>query len=183
MLEAEDAIPACALEMPPSTRLSRADDTAAPTRRLRYTEIASDEDEYELVGARRRRKRDADGRPVGVARKPAKKRRRARSSMPHSYGGLLSCPTEILTAVFSQLDHEDLDALTHTSRALRSLLLTRATGLAVYRRVFARLFETGLAVPPPEVSLPAYASMLSLTTCTVLSRRIGLRLMVQTCGK
>ena len=162
----------CALDMPASTRLSLAEDAAAPRPRVQYAEAASDEDEYELVGSRRRRKRDADGRPVGVALKQAKKRRKGRKSVQQAEGGLLGAPAEILLATFSLLDHEDLEALTHTCRALRSLLLTRATGLSVYRRVFARLFETGLEVPPPQLSLPAFGSLLCLTTCTVRSMRV-----------
>ena len=81
--------------------------------------------------------------------------------------GLLGCPVEILQMSFALLDHHDLDALSRSCRALRSLLLTRATGLVIYRRVFGRLFATGLPVPPPQLSLPMYASLLSLAVCSV----------------
>lgn len=80
--------------------------------------------------------------------------------------GRLSFPVEILSATFALLDHEGLDSLTRTNRALRSLLLTRATGLPIYRAVFANLFATGLPKPPLGLTLPAYASLLSIKTCT-----------------
>lgn len=84
-------------------------------------------------------------------------------------GGLLGCPAEILQETFAMLDHEDLVALSRTCRALRALLLTRATGLIIYRRVFAGLFDAGLPHPTPHLSLPQYASLLALKTCSVRS--------------
>ena len=163
--------------MPPRTRLSLVvgDDGATPRPRVSYAEAPSDQDDYEIVGSQRRRKRDADGRPVGVhLPKAGKKRRGKRTSAAETVSSapLDGLPAEILQFTFGLLDHEDLEALTHTNRALRSLLLTRATGLVIYRRVFARLFAAGLPVPPPQLSLPAYASLLSLRTCSV--RLIGL---------
>jgi len=66
---------------------------------------------------------------------------------------------------------EDLEALTRTSKALREILLTRETGLVIWRCVFARLFAAGLPVPPPRLSLPTYASLLCLKTCSVRRAR------------
>ena len=81
-------------------------------------------------------------------------------------------PFEITASVFSMLGLEELDALTRTSKALREILLTRETGLVIWRRVFARLFAAGLPIPPPRfppprLSLPTYASLLCLKTCSV----------------
>ena len=76
-------------------------------------------------------------------------------------------PFEITSSVFSMLGIEELEALSRTSKALREILLTRETGLVIYRRVFARLFAAGLPVPPPRLSLPTYASLLCLKTCSV----------------
>ena len=82
-------------------------------------------------------------------------------------------PFEITCSVLSMLGIEDLEALTRTSKALREILLTRETGLVIWRRVFARLFAAGLPVPPPRLSLPTYASLLCLKTCSVRCARSG----------
>lgn len=104
----------------------------------------------------------------GSPSKRGKKRGRTSKAQDRADGrpnGLLSYPVETLQAIFVQLDHEGLDSLTRTCRGLRKLLLTPATGWIIYRSVFSALFAAGLPRPPRVLSLPAYASLLSLKWC------------------
>ena len=131
---------------------------------------------------RSRKTRDENGQRLPKSKPKAKKRRKS----SHSAGGhlhlegLLDAPLEvrhrsrtqqltsqIVHAIFSWLTPIDLTALTRTSRSLRAVLLNRATGLVIFKRSFARLFADGLPVPPKHLSLPAYASLLTIESCSV----------------
>ena len=120
--------------------------------------------ERALDRAERRR-----ARSNGAGKKRARTRRAARGDGREH--GLLTYPLEVQQTIFAQLDHESLDALTRTSRGLRTILLTPSSGRIVYRSVFAPLFASGLPKPPRGLSLPAYASLLSLKSC-VCGKRV-----------
>ena len=158
--------------MAPRAHRSPTRKSVARASRPDYAEAESDSNGTGAGSGRHQRRRSKPGARGGRSVKPARRDRTRRGQA--TAGGLLSLPSELLQSCFSLVGHEEIEALTHTCRTFRTLILTRATGLVVYRRVFARLFDMYLPEPPPWLSLPVYNSLLCLKACTVslsLSRR------------